>query len=423
MVSSPPSSAAWATAIALALGCRSQSGAGAVEQASDRSEAPVVDPTHAKATPMTSPSSPSNGAPLVGPPSIVPWSRLPGAQIVDVAAPSGGAFEVPGPKLRPVRPWLELAGSPAGVAARVVQGDGAAAALALRGDQVVPIGAGALAVSARRDGLWVMYRDHLVHHDVAGVEKQRVELAAVAMLGAADDSVWVVGSAQAWHVDAAGAVRGPYPWEQPLASFAAGDALYVRDKRDARTLLALRADGARTTRPLAFELQPLEHPISLDGDRVVTLQGVTVRVHLGGEISSTHTFQVAGVGEAGRGFVVGAEGSELALWQQATAAGGSPEARRFPKVGAGSLAAAAVTGEQVSLYAQGQVALHRSGAAGAAAGGETAAIDEVGYREAIFPQAWLLSPRAAIAAAPGAGLVLAASGPAGVALVPVSVGW
>jgi hypothetical protein len=413
------SPATWATAIALALGCRSQGGAGAAEPGPpdrpERYDRSCLPPE--KAAPMSSTSSASPPPPFVGPPSIVPWSRLPGVRTVDVAAATGGALELPGPRTRPVRPWLELAGSPAGVAARLVQADGAVAALALHGDQVVPIGAGALAVSARRDGLWVLYRDQLVHHDLAGVERLRLPLTAVAMLGAAGDAVWLASGDRAWHVDAAGAVRGPYPWAQPLGSFAAGEQLCARDKRDARSLHCLAPDGARAPRPLPFELLPLEQPIALDGERVVTLQGTTARVYVGAELAAAAAFQVAGVDAAGRGFTVAAEASGVTLWQQATAAGGAPEPRRFPRVGPGSLSAAAVNGEQVSLYGQGQVALHGGGAAG-----EVATIDEVAYRDAIFPTAWILSPRAAFAAAPGGALMLAASGPTGVALLPLSLG-
>lgn len=404
MVNSNKSPATWATAIALALGCRSQS------------SPPPPDRT-AKAEPMSSqPSAAVNASPLVGPPALVPWSHLPSAQIVEVGPPSGGAIELPGPRTRPVRPWLELSSSPAGVAARVVQGDGAVAAQALRGEQVVPIGAGALAVSARSDGLWVMYRDHLVHHDLAGVERRRVELAAVTLVGAPGDAVWVAGNDQAWHVDAAGAVRGPYPWSQPLTSLPIGAELCARDKREARTLACLSPDGAAAPRQLPFELLPLEQLLSLDGDRAITLQGATLRVRRGAEVSFEQTFQGAGRDAAGRGFAISALPDGLALWQQATAAGGTPGVRRFPRVGPGSLSAASIDAERISLYGQGQVALHRGAAAA-----ELAAVDESAYRQAIFPAAWVLSPRASIAATSGGVLTLAASGPEGVALVPVTV--
>jgi hypothetical protein len=437
LVNSTSSPAAWATAIALALGCRSQGSSSSAAPGGEPTSKPTSERTDGRAekAESMSASSSASSAPLVGPPSLIPWSRLGAAQVVDVAAPSGGAFEVPGPRQRPVRPWLELASSPAGVAARLVQGDGTTAAVALRGDQVVPIGAGALAVSARGDGLWVMYRDHLVHHDAAGVERRRVELAAVAMVGAPDDAVWLASNDQAWHVDAAGAVRGPYAWAQPLASFALGAELCARDKRDARALRCLAPDGAEAPRQLAFELAPLEQPLRVDGERVLTLQGVTVRLRRGAELVATLTLQGAGLDAAGRGFAIAAEAAgatgaapgavagaatEWVLWQQATAAGGSLETRRFPRVGGGGLGAAAVNGEQVMLYGQGQVALHRRGAPG-----ELAAVDEAEYRQAIFPQGWVLSPRSAVAVAQssdGAGLVVATSGPTGVALVPVSVG-
>src|SRR6185295_5093726 len=91
--------------------------------------APAPDPNR-RVAPM--PTSSSSAEPLtVVTSTVVPWSRLSGAAVVDVGASPGG-IELPGPRTRPVRPHLELSGGPAGIAARVVQGDGKVSTLALR---------------------------------------------------------------------------------------------------------------------------------------------------------------------------------------------------------------------------------------------------------------------------------------------------
>jgi hypothetical protein len=410
VVSSEHPPAAWAAALALAIGCRAH-----------KPSLPTAQP--AKVPSMSSDSSSAvRGALAVAPAATLPWSDLPSAQLVEVGPPTGGAYETPGPKPRPVRPWLELAGSPAGVAALVMQG-GAAGTHAVHGARVagtlelraVPIALGALAVSARRDGLWVMYRDRLVAVDLAGAVQREVGLSAVALIGSTNDAVWLAGQEQAWHVDPAGAVRGPYPWRAPLVAFGDGEALCARDKRDARALVCLLPDGGTETRRLAFELLPLEQPVAIAGDLVITVQGPTVRRRRrGGELVDEHTLQAAGVDGEGSAFAVSAVAGGLALWRQATE-GRAP--RRLPRVGPGSISAAAIAGDEVMLYGQGQ-ALRQRGDAPA----ELAEIDEEAYRAAIFPAAWSLSPRRAVAVWGEAELGLAASGPTGVAVLPLGLG-
>ena len=57
-----------------------------------------------------------------------------------------------------------------------------------------------------------MYRDGLVAHDRHGVPQRRLAPSGVALVASAGDAVWVLSTEQAWHVDAGGAVHGPFPW-------------------------------------------------------------------------------------------------------------------------------------------------------------------------------------------------------------------
>lgn len=339
--------------------------------------------------------------------TVLSWSRLSGAAVVDVgASPGGGEIELPGPRTRPVRPHLELSGGPAGIAARVVQGDGKVSALALREGEVVPLAAPPLAVAARSDGVWAMYRDGLVAHDRQGAARHKVALSGVALIAGANDAVWVAGTEQAWHVDAGGIVHGPFAWREPLAACASGDRLCARDRKDARTVNCLASDGTVSTIALGVALAPLEQPIALEGNRLVTLQGVTLRQRRGGDLLGAWTLQVAGLDAAGAGFAITASDGELALWRPAAAA------RVFSAPGSGALSAAIVVGEDVTLYSQGWSTRHH----GATAGAPTQ-IDEASYRTAIFPSAWEMSSQHAIAVRGDDTIVVAGSGPAGAALV------
>lgn len=357
-----------------------------------------------KPAPMSTQSPSPSAALTVATATAFPWSKLPGAAVVDVGPPSGGALELPGPRTRPVRPHLELSASPAGIAGCVVQGDGKVIALALREGDVIPLPAPPLAVAAQRNGIWAMYRDGLVIHDRQGAPQRRIALSGVALIASAGDAVWVMSTEQAWHVDAGGAVHGPFPWHDPLASFPSGGRLCARDRQDARAVACLASDGTASTVGLAVALAPLEQPIALDGDRLVTLQGVTVRQRRGGVLLGEWTLQAAGLDPAGAGFAMSASDGKLTLWRPA----GSSLARVLPAPGPGALSAASVSGDDVMLYSQGRSTRHH---------GAPVQIDEAAYRTAIFPSAWEMSPRHAIAVRGDGTIVVAGSGPTGAALV------
>ena len=337
--------------------------------------------------------------------TVFPWSRLPGATVVDVGPSSGSVFEQPGPRTRPVRPHLELSAAPAGIAARVVQGDGKVAALAIRDGDVIALAAPPLAVAARSDGVWAMYRDSVVAHDRQGAARHKLALSGVALVAAANDGVWLASNDQAWHIAAGGAVRGPFAWRDPLTSFASGDRLCARDRQDARTVRCLAGDGTASTTALAVALAPLEQPIALDGNRLVTLQGVTLRVRRGGELAGTWTLQGAGIDAAGAGFAISAGEAKLMLWRPAGSRSVAPP-------GSGALAAASVAGEDVTLYGQGWATSYHG-----ATPAPPSQIDEAAYRARIFPSAWEMSPQHAIAIRSDGTVAVATSGPGGAALV------
>jgi hypothetical protein len=360
---------------------------------------------------MSTTSSSSAEALTVVTSTVFSWSRLSGAAVVDVGPSSGGMLELPGPRTRPVRPHLELASAPSGIAARVVQGDGKVAALALRDGDVIPLAAPPLAVAARSDGVWAMYRDNLIAHDRQGAPRHKIALSGVALVASTGDAAWVASNEQAWHVDGGGAVHGPFAWRDPLTAFVSGDKLCARDRHDARMLTCLASDGTVSTEGLAVALAPLEQPIALEGNRLVTLQGVTLRLRRGGELVGAWTLQVAGLDAAGAGFVVSVSDGKLALWRPVAAAG-APPSRVFPAPGSSALSAASVAGEDVTLYGQGWSTSYH---------GATAAppiqIDEAAYRAAIFPSAWEMAPQHAITVRGDGTIVVAGSGAAGAALV------
>ncbi len=351
---------------------------------------------------------PLYGAALVGPAVVVSWRQLPSAEIVDVSAGGGandGAND--GSMTRPVRPYLALEGSPAGWAGRVMQGDGTASAVAVRGGeadaQVIVIGPDALAVSAREDGMWALFRDRLVHWGERGEVRRKVALpsgiatAAMEMIGGERDAVWLVGDGLVWRVDGDGAMRGPYPWTRRPR----GEALCQPIER-AQTVECSRLDGPAISWSATGGAGAAALPV------LTSRRGVTPPRSL--------MIAAAGLDAGQRSFAVTAEDGELAVWRQSVRGGvleASPEGRRFSSE-LGLPEAVSIEGGEVAFYARGRRSAHHG------AGPLVSIVDEERYRHEVFPSSWALSPRGAAAVWGQGEVAVATSGPDGIAVLPVS---
>jgi hypothetical protein len=340
---------------------------------------------------------------------IVPMTSVAPARIVDVTpVADAGRLELPGDMKRPVRPHLEPHASPAGLAARVVQGDGTAVPRVVLGDgTIVPVAEQPVAVSARTDGVWVMYGDRLVHHARDGAPVRTVALSGVSLSSSTEDAVWVTSLDAAWRVDRQGAVQGPWPWQGGQPVLAVGPDLCTRDKRDPRTLRCLSARGESSARALPDALLPLEQPLWLAEDRVVTLQGMTLRVRHGAAIDLAVTLQAAGLDASGRAFLLTATDEETVLWHQ------DGTRRQLPPGRLASPGAAAVDGEQILVYGQGRAVSHRD------SGADEMQVGEQQYRDTVFPRVWQLAPVHAVAVRDDGLVVVSATGPENLALLAV----
>lgn len=383
--------------VAAAIGCNASSGTKRVEDQTG----PAMSNSDQRTT--------AGETLTVGPLLTVPMASVAPARIVDVTPAAGsGRLELPGDMRRPVRPHLEPSVSPAGVAARVVQGDGTAVARVVLGDgTVVPVAEQPLAVSARIDGVWVMYGDRLAHHARDGAAVRTVALSGVALVSSTDDAVWVTSLDQAWRVDRQGAVHGPWSWDGGLWSFAAGSDLCASDKRDPRTLHCLSAAGESSDRALAAALLPLEQPLSLAGDRAITLQGTTLRVRRAAAIERAVTLQAAGLDASGRAFLFTTADKVPLLWHQDRAR------RELPAGGLAATSAAAVDGEQVLVYGQGRAVTYRGAAV------DEIQVGEQQYRDTIFPRVWQLAPVRAVAVRDDGIVIVSATGPEDMVLLAV----
>lgn len=411
------------------------------------------------------PSQELRAALLLGPAVVVPWRQLPTAEIVDVPVSAEGAE---GAKKIPARSYLELVGSPAGWAGRVMLADGTSSAVAVRGGrggaQVMVVGPSALAVSARSDGMWVLFRDRLVRWDAGGAPQQTVMLeagAATAMVGAAGDAVWLVGEQQAWRVEGDGRMRGPYAWE-PGRVFTREDALCRQVAQGGRKRLCLKlealgagaARGAagldeelesagvrergglgkalgeelrradtgsqRMLRPLPFAIAPGEEVLWFSDEEMITKSAapgtLLLRSRSAGASRLSLAIAAAGLDAVQRSFAVTSEDEALAVWRQSASgetSSVSPEGRRFSSE-IGSPEAASIEAGEVAFYARGRRISHQGD------GPLVSGVDEERYRHEVFPSAWALSPRGAVAVWGQGEVAVATSGPDGIAVLPVS---
>jgi hypothetical protein len=304
--------------------------------------------------------------------------------VVDVDWSAGGAvLNVPGPRRKPVRPYLEpFPTATQAVGARAVRGDGqvAPAAVVARGGlSVIPLPAPPLAVAPRSDGAWALFRSHLAHHDASGAEVRKVPLTGVILVAGPDDAVWVVGLETAHHVAADGAVHGPYAWRGDVHSVASGGRLCTSKGAAPGTMACLDPAGAENTQPV-----PSAPRLNIQG---------------------------AGLAPGGHGFVSTLDQAGVQLSVDGAAARRLPLPPGVPAQGPFGVAAVeeqrslAMGLEHGAWYKGDQV-------------DRAFAIDEAVYRNELFPHAWRLAPTRLVGLSDGS-LVVSASGPAGMVLLKV----
>lgn len=343
------------------------------------------------------------------------WDDRLKLEVVEVGPPPGGSFIVlPGPRRRPVRPYLDPFAGPGGVAARVVRGDGQVTrTVVLLGDAVQFIEAAAppLALSAARGGVWVLTRGELQFLDNSGARVHALHLDAVTLVGADDGAVWAVGIDTAWSVDAGGRVLARHAWGGGLGSVGSGGALCVLEKGEPRRLRYLYPGGEEKLVPLPFSPGTFTELLAVTGDSVITKSGAAIYFH---NLSTGAGVEVpalaAGLTNEGEAFVSGRSGPSVRLLvapgreRRLTLPAGAPDP--------GAFRAVAVAGSRTLVYGRDFAAWY--------AGGDVEksfAVDEKSYREEVFPFLWDFGAPRFAAAAPDGLVVISAAGPTGVVLV------
>jgi len=348
--------------------------------------------------------------------AIWPWDDDVPLKIVDVQPPAGGAFiELPGPKRRPVRAYLEPFASLGGLAARLVQADGQVEPLILlvneAGPSLMPILVPPLALTVREDGhIWVLTQNELSHYETNGHKLFSLELVGQTLVGSINNSVWVVGHKSAWFVEPNGQISQQYAWQGGINSSGGENGmLCTLEKGKSVRVRCLTPDGEEKLMTLPLSARPMERLLTVNDQEFLTISGSTLRRYDATGLIAQVTVQSAGFTDNGEVFASGREGDWINLWvpnkpQRISLPSGLPKWGAF-RVVAVKDGSSLIYGLDMAAWYDGSELKER------------VVVDEESYRSQVFPHLWSLSSTRSVTAKPNGTIILSASGPKGVGLI------
>ncbi len=345
----------------------------------------------------------------------LPWNQSLKLDVVEVEPPPNGSFiELPGPKRRPVRPYLEPFANQDGIAARVLKGDGEAMPMAIilgEKTKVMPLSEPPLALSLRKDGgIWVQNRETLIHYETTDTKIRSLKFSGITLVGGIDSAVWVVGLDDAWFVTADGSVRGPYAWDAGFGSVTRGNVLCGLTKREPRAIKCLDTNGKEQSISLDASLEPFEKLLALGNDKIITMDASILRYRRNTVEVMTQTIQGAGITSTGEAFISGRtnDGIRLCTSQGIEKIFSLP----FQLSENNTLPVVAIEGERVLAYGMDRAAWYDRERIE-----NTFTVDEKEYREKVFPHQWILGTTRFATATSNGTVILSTTGPDGVALI------
>ncbi|HEV2782702.1 MAG TPA: hypothetical protein VGX25_25200 [Actinophytocola sp.] len=319
-------------------------------------------------------------------------------------APGSGAIEIPGSRQTPTRTWLEPTAGPAGVAGRIVDPDGTARPVALGPDGgLVALPAPPSAVAPRAGGVWALTEESLTGVDADGSVAVRTGFGGVRLIPAAGDAVWLLGSDTCRHIAGDGTVTAQAPWSDPFNAAVAGADLCGWEPGNPTGMVCVAPDGTRGHRDPGRTREAFERLLAFGETGIVTALLRTL-VYRDPSRSTALALTGAGLTSAGQPFLAGEHDGRPWLWR----AGAPP--LPLPAEGRGQVLQVAgdrvlVRAGEVATWWEGDVPVRKFPA------------DELTFRDEIFPAAWLVSPPFPFSAGPDGSIVVAASGPTGIAVL------
>ncbi|WP_041233059.1 hypothetical protein [Cylindrospermum stagnale] len=347
------------------------------------------------------------------------WDHPLKQEIVEVEPPPGGSFiELPGPKRRPVRPYLEPFVSSSGIAARFIKADTTVMPVAVivrQTSTVMQLPAPPLALNLRQDGeLWVLNREELVLHDATGTVKQTRSLSGMTLVSATENAVWVVGLDNTWFVTGDGHVRGPYAWEGGLKSVGAIDSLCALEKRKPRRVKCLNPEGKEQFFTLASPPDFFEDLLAFKDNQAITMTASKLRRYGLGGVTSELVVQAAGLTASGDVFVSGRQNHQVVLYTSQDTPKKIPLPTDISDYGA--LTVVAVEGSRFLAHSHDKAIWYDGSRIE-----KSFTVDEKSYRNDIFPYLWSLEGASFVVASSEDTVIVSATGPTCLILISIQL--
>ncbi len=356
----------------------------------------------------------------------IEWNNPLPLDVVIVEAPTEGSFiELPGPKKRPVRPYLQPFASSGGIAGRVLLGNQQALAMIVLiregKTQFVKTTEPPIALSVREDGgIWALNQNNLALYDAQGNQVQTFELSGMTLLEGNDNAVWVIGYDKAWYVEANGTFSEPYLWKGQLNSGKSKEgSLCTLEKGKPLHIHCLKANGEEQTLPFPFQRGPFEKLLLYTKDKIITKSGPNFHLYniLTSQMS-TISIQNVGIASNGKIFASTHEDDGIKLWIDQTEKVLALPSNLSADEQMEKQTVVAVDGEQYLIYGFGQAWYHKNGENGAI---ERFRVNETRYENDIFPSLWQLDTIHSSTATLEGKIIMATSGPTGIAIVSLEL--
>lgn len=341
--------------------------------------------------------------------TFLPWDdTLPVAVGTTGPEPGAAALEIPGAVRTPLRTWLEPTAGPNGAAGRIVDPDGRARPLAAAPDgRLLTLPARPSGLAPRARGVWMLTEDSLIAVEPDGAVAVDTGFTGVRLVPARDGAVWLLGLDSCRHVTRDGQVTAAVPWPDPFNACPDGDNLCGWDPGQPGFLVITTPDGTLERRDTGGVPAPFERPLAAAGTSVLSARLQTL-VYRSGDVRSSLTMIGAGLTADGQPFLAAECDGRAWLWR----AGARPIA--LPLLDGGPRQVLRACGDRILVRAGGTALWWENGAAR-----DEVAVDETTYREKLFADSWVVTAPFPFSATADATVVLAASGPTGIAVLAV----
>ncbi|UBF30107.1 hypothetical protein K9N68_38675 (plasmid) [Kovacikia minuta CCNUW1] len=331
--------------------------------------------------------------------------------------------KIPGPKTYSARPGLSLSASPGGLAGTLEDGAGRTqptAVLLNETPRAIPLPVEPYSLAARSDGgAWVLFGEKLVRYDAEGNLKQSIRNpGGTRLVGVSGDAVWILSLDYAWFINAEGVIKGSWRWKGFLDSAGVGTSLCKLEGSIRQRIKCLESSGKENIVTLKWlQNKPSGSLLALTSDMLFTGDSYSLNRYRKNGESDRIVLQNVGLTTQEDAFVSILANEDWADVCSANRRFYSVPTKytnpsfEFPPIP--QLTVVAVEGERTLTYGYDRAIWYKNGHAE-----KSFVVDERRYRNDVFPHIWMINGSDSISVKSSDGtMVLASSGPSGIALI------